>query len=238
MEKFIRSLNVGKSIVYFAGFGMLLWILTRWGIPFLEKYTGVENIFCWFILGGTGVFLPMIILTVYKTCKDGFCESGHEFFHRLRLSGFRFGDLLYILLGTVLSGLFMWLIILGTDKVGMSLTLHPPFMEFSGFSIGDRWKLLYWIPLFLVNIFGEEMLWRGYILPRQITAFGKSGWILNACLWFFFHAAFGFDLMILMIPTLIIVPLFTYHRRNTWVGIGIHGLINGPAFIALALNLI
>jgi membrane protease YdiL (CAAX protease family) len=237
MEKFIRSLNVGKSIVYFGGFGFLLWILTRWGIPTLEKYAGIETIFGWFILGGAGVFLPMIILTVYKTCKDGFCESMHAFFLRLRLAGFRIMDLFYILLGTALSGFFMWLIIFGTDKVGMPLTLHPSFMEFSGFSVGERWKLLYGIPLFIVNIFGEEMLWRGYILPRQVTAFGKSGWILNACLWFFFHSAFGFDLMVLMIPTLIIVPLFTYFRRNTWVGIGIHALINGPAFIGLALNL-
>jgi len=238
MEKFIRSLNVGKSIVYFGGFGVLMWIMTRWGIPILETYTGIEQIFAWFIVGGAGVFLPMIILTIYKTCKDGFCDTGHDFFFRLRLTDFRFADLLFILSGSALSGFLMWLIILGTDMVDLPLTMDPPFMEFSGFPAGETWKLVYWIPLFLVNIFGEEMLWRGYILPRQITAFGKSGWILNACLWFFFHAAFGFDLMILMIPTLIIVPLFTYHRRNTWVGIGIHGIINGTAFIALALNLI
>lgn len=236
MEKFIRSLNVGTSIVYFAGFGIILVVMTSWGIPLLQKYSALDPVYCWFIMGGAGVFLPMLLTTIIKTRNDGYKDTAHEFFSRLRLTGFRIGDILWILLGILLSGGGMWLIMEGLSRVGLSLDLTPPFLDFSGFSAGEEWHLVFWVPFFLLNIFGEELLWRGYLLPRQVTAFGKSGWILNACLWFFFHAAFGFDLMILLLPILIIVPWFTYIRKNTWVGIGIHGTINGLAFIALSLN--
>ncbi len=236
MEKFIRSLNVGKSIAYFGLFGLLLVIMTYAGIPLLEKLSGLEPVYCWFILGGAGVFLPMLLTAVIKTQKDGFHESSHEFFQRLRLAGFRSGDLLWILLGILISGGGMWLIMEGLSRIGIPLVLEPPFLSFSGFPPDSRWHLVFWIPFFLLNIFGEELLWRGYLLPRQVTAFGKSGWILNAGLWFFFHAAFGFDLMILLLPIIIVVPLFTYLRKNTWVGIGIHAIINGMAFIALSFQ--
>jgi len=236
MEKFIRSLNVGKSIVYFAVFGFLLIIITKWGMPILNSLSGLDPVYCWFILGGAGVFLPMLLTVIIKTRNDGFKDSIHEFFYRLRLTEFRSGDLLWIILGALLSGGGMWLMMEGFSLIGLPLTFQPPFLDFSGFPEGQEWHLVFWIPFFLLNIFGEEILWRGYLLPRQVTAFGKSGWILNASLWFFYHAAFGFDLMILLLPILIVVPLFTYLRRNTWVGIGIHGLINGIAFIALSLN--
>jgi len=236
MEKFIRSVNVGKSIVYFGIFGILLWILTWYGIPLLQNYSGLEVVYCWFILGGCGVFLPMLITVIIKTRRDGFKDSAHEFYNRLRLTDFRTVDLLWIVLGILVSAAGMGLILKGMSWIGLPLTLEPPFLNFSGFPEGKEWHLVFWIPFFLLNIFGEEFLWRGYLLPRQVTAFGKSGWILNAGLWFFFHAAFGFDLMILLLPILIIVPWFTYMRKNTWVGIGIHGIINGLAFIALSLN--
>ncbi|RKY48775.1 MAG: hypothetical protein DRP86_06125 [Candidatus Neomarinimicrobiota bacterium] len=236
MENFIRSVNVGKSIVYFGIFGILLWIFTWFGIPLLQKYSGLETVYCWFILGGIGVFLPMLITAVIKTRRDGFKDSAYEFYNRLRLTGFRSGDILWILFGTLISGAGTVLILEGMSRVGLPLTLEPPFLNFTGFPEGKTWYLAFWIPFFLLNTFGEELLWRGYLLPRQVTAFGKSGWILNAGLWFFFHAAFGFDLMILLLPIFIIVPWFTYIRKNTWVGIAIHGMINGLAFIALSLN--
>ncbi|MFP4323970.1 MAG: type II CAAX prenyl endopeptidase Rce1 family protein [Anaerolineales bacterium] len=39
------------------------------------------------------------------------------------------------------------------------------------------------------NIIGEELWWRGYILPIQERAFGKWAWLINGLLWIVvFHA--------------------------------------------------
>ena len=44
------------------------------------------------------------------------------------------------------------------------------------------------IMVLLFNIFGEELWWREYILPRQELAFGKYTWLLHGTLWAGFHA--------------------------------------------------
>ena len=58
----------------------------------------------------------------------------------------------------------------------------PWFMAFEPFVGSERLLLLVWLPMFTLNILGEELMWRGYI---QIQAGGAirlacsslySGW--------------------------------------------------------------
>ncbi|HEX9892448.1 MAG TPA: CPBP family glutamic-type intramembrane protease, partial [Gemmatimonadales bacterium] len=52
------------------------------------------------------------------------------------------------------------------------------------------WGLLFYFlaGLFVFNILGEELWWRGFILPRQELAFGPRAWIIHGVLWTLFHA--------------------------------------------------
>jgi hypothetical protein len=77
-----------------------------------------------------------------------------------------------------------------------------------------------------------------------VTAFVLIGaelgleWIANAVGWALFHLAFGWQLLLLLLPILIILPYIVHRRRNTWIGVLLHAGLNGPAFVAIALGLI
>jgi membrane protease YdiL (CAAX protease family) len=86
-----------------------------------------------------------------------------------------------------------------------------------------------WIPYWILNIMGEEVLWRGVILPRQETVSGKNAWIINAI---------GWQLLLTMIPILFILPFVVQKTRNRWTAVVIHGVINGPSFIAIAFGVL
>ena len=95
------------------------------------------------------------------------------------------------------------------------------------------------IPLLLVglllNIFGEELWWRGYILPRQELMHGKYTWLLHGTMWAFFHS-YKWWAVPFMLVTTPIVPFIAQRLKNTTPGIMIHLILNGLG-IAIALLL-
>ena len=115
------------------------------------------------------------------------------------------------------------------------LSTVPWFMEMKPFKGYEKLFLLIWLPMFFFNIVGEEILWRGYIQSRLQN---KYSWIICSLLWMLFHLPFGLDLMIILIPVIIILPFIFYKTHNTLTGIFIHGIYNGPIFIAVATGLI
>jgi membrane protease YdiL (CAAX protease family) len=114
----------------------------------------------------------------------------------------------------------------------------PAFMSFEPLSEGRYWLLLVWLPYWVLNIFGEEFLWRGVMLPRQELVFGKYTWIVHGFGWGLFHIAFGFKLMITLIPVLFIQSFIVQKTKNSWTGVILHGGINGPSFLAIAFGLL
>jgi hypothetical protein len=61
--------------------------------------------------------------------------------------------------------------------------------DFMGIQLaGAWWVVLYYIVwLVVLNIFGEELWWRGYVLPRQELFFGRATWIVHGIFWSAFH---------------------------------------------------
>ena len=90
------------------------------------------------------------------------------------------------------------------------------------------------VMVLLFNIFGEELWWRGYILPRQELSFGKYTWMLHGTLWAGFHA-FKWWAVPFMLITCQIIPFVAQKTRNTWPGIINHMVINGASAILSAL---
>ena len=85
---------------------------------------------------------------------------------------------------------------------------------------------------------GEEILWRGVIFPRQEIAFKKYTWLIHGFCWGIFHIAFGWQLLLTLLPILFIQSYTVQRRQNSWIGVVIHAVVNGPSFIAISFGLI
>jgi membrane protease YdiL (CAAX protease family) len=109
--------------------------------------------------------------------------------------------------------------------------------DFMGFPMRGNWWILgyYLIVLLVFNIGGEELWWRGYILPRQELSFGNAAWIVNGVLWACFHIFIHstlFDL-VRMMPTCLALAYVVQRTRNTWTGIIGHTIGNSPLLVQI-----
>lgn len=228
------------SLVFFGLVTIALYFATHYIIPFLIEAAKIHPALSWFIVGGIVVFVPLFVTAIVASRLEG-VKTFYAIKNRLRLKAMNRGDWLWTLVGFVFVGVTMGLIMVAGEcaaKTGLisRFATSPPFLEFEPFRVGERWMLLTWLPMFFFNIMGEELLWRGYILPRQELAHGKHAWIINCVLWLVFHISFGWSLMLLLLPMIIVIPYLVQKRANTWIGMILHGGMNGPAFVAVALG--
>jgi len=233
-----QQITLLKATVIFgiatAYFFLLLFTL----LPFLKANFYFNPALYWFITGYF-LFIPLFVYPVYVSKKEGY-KKYLQILQSLNIKGFSKKDWTYAILGLIsvfiFTGLIFWASTLLNKYFGVRLlTTTPWFMEIIQFSGIEKLLLLVWLPMFFFNIFGEEMLWRGYIQNRLR---GKYSWLFCSLLWMIFHLPFGADLMIMLMPVIIIIPYIFYKTQNTLVGVFIHGVYNGPLFILVAIGLI
>jgi len=234
----IKKLGFIGSFAVYIPAALLLFCLTKYLIPYLSNLTGQETILFWFIVGGLGVFLPLIITGLLMLKAEGIKISKNTWTERLRFRRIRKSDILWSIGGLIFIGLFSGLIMKGLELLIGKFDHSPAFLSFEPLTNGRYWLLLVWIPYWILNILGEEFLWRGVMLPRQEVAFGKYTWIFHGFGWSLFHIAFGWQLLITMIPVIFIQSYILQKTKNSWNGVIIHGGLNGPGFIAISLGLI
>ena len=105
------------------------------------------------------------------------------------------------------------------------------------------WGLLayYLFALFVFNILGEELWWRGYILPRQEPAFGAKTWLIHGELWTLFRMFYHTNLGILPLLSADHVRHLLYvaqRTKNTWPGIIGHLVSNLPILLLMFRRLL
>ena len=113
-----------------------------------------------------------------------------------------------------------------------SMSAGFPEIELSG-----RWGLFLWwvFSLAVLNIGGEELWWRGIILPRQEVVFGRWAWAVNGTLWNLFHIGRYATLgdFVIYIPATLAIPYVAQRTRNTWPGIVVHLILNTFGTLAM-----
>lgn len=93
------------------------------------------------------------------------------------------------------------------DLFRIDMELKVPLDTFLGIQVkGNAFPIFFWLLWLITNIGGEELLWRGYALPRMEKYFGRWAWLVNGLLWnicihFFMRWSF-----ITLIPVTLIVP--------------------------------
>jgi membrane protease YdiL (CAAX protease family) len=110
--------------------------------------------------------------------------------------------------------------------------------DFMGIQLMGAWWLLiyYGVWLIVFNIFGEELWWRGYVLPRQELAFGGMAWVIHGICWSLFHLFIQPTLWdtTRMAVTGMALSFIAQRTRSTWPGIIGHGLANTPLLFSIA----
>ncbi len=109
--------------------------------------------------------------------------------------------------------------------------------DFMGISLhGAWWILFYYAFVILVfNIGGEELWWRGYVLPRQELAFGRATWVIHGILWSVFHLFMQPTLWdtVRMAVTGVALAFVAQRTQSTWPGIVGHSFGNLAFFLSL-----
>ena len=242
----LKPLAPASALGMFLAFAVLLFLQTHLVIPWLSETTQVEPIVFWFAVGGLGVFLPLLLASWFILYREGFtaADAGRKgtlrtlWNDRLRFRRMTAGDWLWTFAAILAIGILGAAIMKGLEALLGSMDTQPPFMRLEPLGAGRYWLLAAWLPYWILNIMGEEILWRGVMLPRMEAASGNRAWLIHGVGWTLFHAAFGWELLLTMLPILFILPWIVQKRRNSWIGVAIHAIINGPSFILIALGLL
>lgn len=236
MKNEIKGIGLLNSFLIFGSAAILLAVETQFLIPLLSRRTGIETVIFWFLVAGLGLFLPMLILAFFMLKSEGQKIEKRTWKERLRFKRMNKSDWLWSIGAIVVTGVLGLIIIKLLEAIIGKVDSSPAFMYFEPLTPGRYWILLVWLPYWLLNIMGEEILWRGVILPRQEFVFGKATWLIHGICWGIFHIAFGWQLLATLIPMLFIQSYVVQRRKNSWTGVVIHAVINGPSFIAIALG--
>jgi membrane protease YdiL (CAAX protease family) len=75
----------------------------------------------------------------------------------------------------------------------------------------------------LVNtVLGEELLFRGLLLPRMRGAFGRLDWVVNGVLFGFYHLHLPWSIPSATVAGIFLFAYPTHRFRSAWMGIAIH----------------
>ena len=233
-----RTISSNKAIAIFMGYTAYFYLLLLTLFPYLKLNYSAHPAVYWFITAYC-LFIPLFLHALVAVSYEG-NRTWKGIQAALNIKPLTGRDWRYALGGLGLTFLFSGIIF------GVSFLLNhffdlpmlnttPWFMEMKPFQGWEKLLLLVWLPMFFFNIVGEEILWRGYIQNRLK---GRYSWLLCSLLWLIFHLPFGIDLLIMLVPIILILPYSFYKTRNTTVGIFMHGIYNGPIFVAIALGIV
>lgn len=229
-------LGLVGSVLLFGGAGLLLLGATHGLIPRLGAATGVEPVLLWFAVSGLGVFLPLLLAAIVLLRQEATWNRPDLWRGRLRFRAMNAADWLWSLGGLFVIGILAVSCLAALKQIIGDVRLHPAFLRMEPLSEDRYWILAVWFPFWLLNIFSEEILWRGVLLPRQEASFGRLAWLVNGAFWLLFHIPFGPQILLTLAPTTLILPYVVQRRQNSWTGVVIHAGLNGPGFIAVAFG--
>lgn len=232
----IKKMGFIKSFAIYILAALLMYVMTHFMIPYLVAVTGQEPILFWFITAGLGVFTPLIITALLVLKSEGYSLTSQTWKERLRFQKMTRSDWYWVFVGFLMIGAGITMAMKLLEASIGAFNHSPSFMTFEPLSTGRYWLLWVWLPYWILNIMGEEFLWRGVMFPRQELVFGKYTWIVHGLGWATFHIAFGWKLLITMLPLIFIQSFIVQKTKNSWTGVILHGGLNGPSFIAICFG--
>ena len=248
-DKAIKPMTILASLPYFLISSVLIYlglyvitpIFMNRGIPFATLYLVLFQ------------FLPFALLLITALIlyqKEGNAWNIADFKSRMRLNPLNKTDW-FCIIGIILCYLIIMSLLTPVINQAAQIPffsppdffpaeLNPNKTAVPGLVMGSDISGQYWvIVLYFLgwasNILGEEFLWRGIILPRQIKQYGPKAWIMHAILWGLWHFFWKWQL-VGIIPFSFILTYAAYKRKNTWIGMIAHGTLNAIPLIMIIIS--
>jgi membrane protease YdiL (CAAX protease family) len=101
----------------------------------------------------------------------------------------------------------------------------------------DAWG--WWAVVVVLAIFntvlGEELLFRGLLLPRMQGAFGRRDWVANGALFAIYHLHQPWSILNSFVEGILLLAYPSRRFQSAWVGIIVHS-VQSPLFIIIVLT--
>jgi membrane protease YdiL (CAAX protease family) len=213
--------------------GIVLAKLTYFWVPILHAQ-GLEPLVAFMLLAPPFLFFPLLMFAAAVLWAERVTNTS-DLIARLWLQRPSARDWRAALIAALVIALSS-----GACAVlarALQLPVHPPTIPpLHAISSQRLWIVALWLFYWPLNILSEELAWRSVLLPRMERRFGRHAWAVNAALWFCFHLAFGPGNLLVLIPTIALVPYVVQRRRNAWLGVLLHAELSLPGFVAMALG--
>jgi membrane protease YdiL (CAAX protease family) len=230
----IKPLGFWKSLLFF-GIPMIIMRGFYYLVMALLDHIGFRLFFTFLIGFGVPSFLMLFFTWLFwKGEKSG------SFRERFRLQRLNANGLLWTI---VLSAIWILAPILmrpatewvqsnwfSPDKLWVRLMTPDPNYLMEIAIEGNWWIYLAMAGFILLNVFGGELYFRGYIFPRQELSFGNQTFLYHALFWTFFRSFLPWELA----TTIVIAFAHSYvvqRTKNTWTAIFAHAIGLCAAFM-------
>jgi membrane protease YdiL (CAAX protease family) len=98
---------------------------------------------------------------------------------------------------------------------------------------GNYWLLPFWAVWGVVGVMGEEIIWRGYLLPRMEQTHGRWAWLVNGLMWNLLFHLYTLYNALTDLPFMLLLPFLAQRTRSTWTSFILHLMLQGLGFVIL-----
>jgi uncharacterized protein len=134
------------------------------------------------------------------------------------------------------GGRLWWIVVPLVAAVGaeelIPVVAHPASRDFGAFASSPAGEAFFrgawaWfalaVAMFVLNtVVGEELLFRGYLLPRMQGVFGRRAWLANGALFAAYHVHVPWVIPAVLAVDTLAIALPSQRYRSALVGIAVH----------------
>ena len=230
----LNPISLTRSTAYFLVPGIITLLLYTFGFDQVQTL-GFDPVQAFMLVGAVS-FLILFVQFAFLYTAEGNAWSWEAMKARLRfrpMSGWMWFWTVLVFL--FVTGSYIGLLAVGTPSF---YTDHFPVADWYSAvpedATGQYWLIWARIGILLINVFGEELLWRGFILPRQEVTHGRWAWLIHGVQWTLFHLVKPWEL-IMLLPGCIAYGILAQWSKNIWPGIIVHMAFNGLGVIMVTL---
>lgn len=239
----LKALPLPLALLYFGGSALLFRSCVYGLMPYLLQ-SGVSPFWA-FISSYSLALSALVAVTGLALRQDGYRLTWTTFRERLRFGPLSLQAWGWTLGLFVVGFLLTGLLIPSAQAIARIPAFSPPaflpdvlnpfspktasLTQFMGVPLAGKWWLLVVYALFLMvfNLLGEELWFRGYLLPRQQVVYGQWSWLVHGLLWTLFHVPIYPWYAVYLLPTALSVSYAAQKTGSSWASYLVHGLGNG-----------